>query len=90
MLREQMTIFDAMSGGNMLSSLKMGEVVKLMFDESQADDLDKLYVEHYVGGVVGKRGRVTGSLKNGVYEVKMECDGSILYWYGHDLIPIYK
>lgn len=76
------------NGSEQQNSVENGSLVKIVFDEDQADEMDKIYVEYYARDVLGKRGRVTGSKKNGVYEIKLETDGRVLYWYGRDLIEI--
>ena len=70
------------------NSVENGDLVKIIFDEVQADEMDKIYVGHYARDVLGKRGRVTGKKENGVFEIKLETDGRVLYWYGRDLIQI--
>lgn len=93
MMMEQITIDDVFKRSEHEKSEKIyemqsGELVKITFNELEASEMDKIYVEYYARDVLGKRGRVTGKKKNGVFEIKLENDGRVLYWYGRDLIQI--
>ena len=70
MMMEQITIDDVLKRSGQKTSektyeMKNGELVKITFNELEASEMDKIYVEYYARDVLGKRGRVTGKRKTG-------------------------